>query len=144
MDPTGLLRSKPGLLAGYPDLLLTLYIPNIVASCTCKRDIDMVTAPFWNWVSTTQQWFWVCILDNLSGEWLQISINAVLAAFRGQHKSNTLSAPSWTWVSTERQQLLDLQLGSSKCRFVVIIQVWSNGALSGKTAFDICVIRSWK
>jgi hypothetical protein len=32
------------------------------------------------------------ILDNLSGDWLQTSINEVLATFRGKNNRNTLPA----------------------------------------------------
>jgi hypothetical protein len=39
--------------------------------------------------------FWLFILSNLCGDWLQPSINELLAAFRGQKNRNTLPAPAW-------------------------------------------------
>jgi hypothetical protein len=36
--------------------------------------------------------FIICILGNLSSNLLQISIDEIMAAFRGQDKSDTLSA----------------------------------------------------
>jgi len=47
---------------------------------------------------------WLCILGNLSGDWLQPFINEVLAVFWVKNNSNMLPAPSWKWTSTEHQQ----------------------------------------
>jgi len=55
--------------------------------------------------------FWHCILGNLSGDWLQTSLNEVLAAFRGKNNIYTLPAPSWKCVSMECQHFLVLNLG---------------------------------
>jgi len=56
--------------------------------------------------------FWLRILGNLSGDWLQRFINDVLAAFRVKNYSDTLPAPSWKWASTDCQRFLVLDLGN--------------------------------
>jgi len=54
---------------------------------------------------------WSCILGTLVGDWLQIVINEVLAAFLGKIESETFPALSWKWASTECQGLLVMYLG---------------------------------
>ena len=54
--------------------------------------------------------FWLSILGNLSGDWLNTPINEILAAFGGKKNRDKLPAPSSKWASTERQQYLVLHL----------------------------------
>jgi len=49
-----------------------------------KRESDMFIAPFWKWASMECQWFWLCILGYLRGDWMQTSIHEELAASRGR------------------------------------------------------------
>jgi len=55
---------------------------------------------------------WPCIMCNLTGNWLQKSINEVIAAFRVKNNSEMLPAPSCKWASTQCQWFLVLPLGN--------------------------------
>jgi len=82
---------------------------------------------------------WSGIFGNLTGDWLQIPINAVLATIWGKNNSNMLSAPSWKWASMEHQRFLVWHLGQSKCCFVAIIHILSNGSLfNWQSTWHIC------
>jgi len=50
-------------------------------------------------------------------------------AFRGGNYCDMRSAQSWKWASMEHQQLLVLNLGWSKFRFVAIIHIRCNGIM---------------
>jgi len=45
---------------------------------------------------------------NLSGDWLQIFIDAVQAAVTGKRENDMLRAWFWKWRSTERQLIVVL------------------------------------
>jgi len=49
--------------------------------------------------------FHLHIFGNLCSNWLQTSINQILAAFTGKNYSDMLPAASWKWASMECQQL---------------------------------------
>jgi len=83
--------------------------------------------------------FWLCILGYLRGDWLQTSINKVLAAFGGKNDSGTLPTPFWTWASMEPQQFLVFHLWLSKCHFVAIIHLQCSGShFSQNSAWYLC------
>jgi len=73
--------------------------------------------------------FWLCILGNLSGNWLETTKNEVIAAFRGKNDSNSLPAPCWKWGSKERERFSVMHPGYSKRRFVAINHIWTDGGL---------------
>jgi len=75
---------------------------------------------------------WFCILGNLPGDWLQTSINEIVASFSGKNNSYTLPATSWKWASMERQQFLVSHLGYSRCWFVAIIHIRCLGSHSSQ------------
>jgi len=56
---------------------------NLLAAFIGEGESDMVTAPFCNEHQRSVNDFWLCIMGYLSGDWLQTSINDILAAFRG-------------------------------------------------------------
>jgi len=81
--------------------------------CIMKPIIDdsrCGMANIWKWASTECQWsvndFSLCIIGNLSSEWLQTSIDEILAAFMGKNNSNTLPTTFWNWASMECQQIM--------------------------------------
>jgi hypothetical protein len=39
-------------------------------------------------------YFWLCVLSNVSGNWVQTSMNELFATIRGSMNSNMLHAPS--------------------------------------------------
>jgi len=72
---------------------------------------------------------WPCTSGNLTGNWLQTSINEILAAFRGNNNVNTLPAPFWYWLSMEHQQSLVFHLGKSECHIIVVTHIRCAGSL---------------
>jgi len=70
---------------------------------------------------------WLCILDNLGGNRLQIVIKEVLGAFIGNRESETLPAPSWKWASMKCQESLAFHYGQSQCNVPVIVYIHGFG-----------------
>jgi hypothetical protein len=100
---------------------------DVMAAFIGKTESDTVIAPFWNWVSTELPQFWLCILGYEYGDWLQTTINKVLADISIPSKYSTLPAADLEWVSTKPQPFSVLHLWYSMHSFMAIIHISCNG-----------------